>query len=674
MRNLILIGFLFLFGLESQAILIQNQFNEKVEYAITLKKPGNPAKNYLIQLDQSGIFQANDKVPLQIEIQAREENQFTDIIIKLTASEQVYFNFSSRIHFSDVQYEPAQVLMPGYWYRKNLRSPANAPSARESTDWLIREDRLSSPLVSVFDPNKKLGYSLIRLDELNTTSLTTHEKGEVILSGPNDLGALGFGKSGEETYLEYAFPFAERPYTYIRKLTLAEPVTSFAKLEAGETRELSYRIQKHQHEDFSGFVADIWHHSYMLLEPQVIIEQKFSDHEIKTVLTSYFKSSYVDFDELKGFSGVHLETALCESTGILEVGFIGRVLLNAFNALEFAEANNDVDLMNKSMSVFESYKANGFNDVGLIREVIDFEKQTETDVYSIRRQSEGLYALLLFLKYEKGKGRKHQDLETKVKHLFEHLITLQYADGSFPRKFDKNLNIIDETGGSSPSIVLPLAMANHYFKDKKYLEIARKVAVYQEEAIIGPSDYFSSTLDADCEDKEASLYAATAMYYLAQITKGKERAHYIELAKKAAYFTLSWYYTWDVPFAQGQMLGDIGLKSRGWGNVSVENNHIDVFIFEFDEVLDWLASETDEPDFEAFADVIRSSMREQLLPHQGNLMGIAKEGYYPEVVQHTAWDYGKNGKGFYNDIFAPGWTVASIWELLTIGRTSGYFK
>lgn len=29
---------------------------------------------------------------------------------------------------------------------------------------------------------------------------------------------------------------------------------------------------------------------------------------------------------------------------------------------------------------------------------------------------------------------------------------------------------------------------------------------------------------------------------------------------------------------KGQMLGDIGLKTRGWGNVSVENNHIDVFI------------------------------------------------------------------------------------------------
>lgn len=113
-------------------------------------------------------------------------------------------------------------------------------------------------------------------------------------------------------------------------------------------------------------------------------------------------------------------------------------------------------------------------------------------------------------------------------------------------------------------------MASKYFKDKRYLASAKRTVEYLEKELISKADYFSSTLDANCEDKEASLYAATASYYLALVTKGQERAHYAELAKKASYFALSWYYTWDVPFAQGQMLGDLGLKTRGWGNVSVE--------------------------------------------------------------------------------------------------------
>ena len=216
-------------------------------------------------------------------------------------------------------------------------------------------------------------------------------------------------------------------------------------------------------------------------------------------------------------------------------------------------------------------------------------------------------------------------------------------------------------------------MGYKYFKDKRYLEAARRTVNYLEIEIISKSDYFSSTLDANCEDKEASLYASTAAYYLALVSKGEERAHYTALARKAAYFALSWYYTWDVPFAQGQMLGDIGLKTRGWGNVSVENNHIDVFVFDFADVLRWLAKEYSEQRFADFAEVISTSMR-QLLPYEGHMCGIAKIGYYPEVVQHTHWDYGKNGKGYYNTIFAPGWTVASLWELFSPGRAETFLR
>ena len=72
-------------------------------------------------------------------------------------------------------------------------------------------------------------------------------------------------------------------------------------------------------------------------------------------------------------------------------------------------------------------------------------------------------------------------------------------------------------------------------------------------------------------------------------------------------------------------------------------------------------------------DVITSSLS-QLLPGSDNLCGVGKRGFYPEVVQHTTWDYGHNGKGFYNDIFAPGWTIASLWELYSPNRTTDFLK
>ena len=70
------------------------------------------------------------------------------------------------------------------------------------------------------------------------------------------------------------------------------------------------------------------------------------------------------------------------------------------------------------------------------------------------------------------------------------------------------------------------------FKDKRYLASAKHTVEYLEKELISKSDYFSSTLDANCEDKEASLYASTAAYYLALATKGAERAHYAGLARR----------------------------------------------------------------------------------------------------------------------------------------------
>ena len=392
---------------------------------------------------------------------------------------------------------------------------------------------------------------------------------------------------------------------------------------------------------------------------------------MKDVLSNFFVESYVNTTPTHYYSGVELKTATCASTDVAEVGFVGRTLLNAFNALEYGFQQNRPELVNSANSIFDTYLSNGFSPAGFFNEVVHYNRDFKEPKLSIRRQSEGVYAILNYLAYEKQYKRKHPEWEKRLKVILDSFLRLQNADGSFPRKFKDDFSIVDGTGGSPPSATLPLVMAYKYFKDKRYLESAKRTVNYLENELISKSDYFSSTLDANCEDKEASLYAATATYYLALVTKGAERAHYAELCRKAAYFALSWYYTWDVPFAEGQMLGDIGLKTRGWGNVSVENNHIDVFIFEFADVLHWLSKEFNEARFSDFAEVISTSMR-QLLPYEGHMCGVSKVGYYPEVVQHTNWDYGRNGKGYYNDIFAPGWTVASLWELFSPGRAEKF--
>ena len=646
---------------------------EDISASISLKVPGNDAKRYPLALQkmQNGVYscRASEKLPLNIIRQVVGKDGKQRITVTLKALENVYFNYGEQIK-TGYKHSDCQFYMPGFWYRRNLRSPKEAPSFHTSDSWLVREDRLSTPLTAAFNPVSGTSMSVIRIDKFDKEALTTHKEGEIILSGETSIGYTGFCNVDGVTVLAYGFPYKEAPKTYIRKLTLAPAVEAFQLLRKGDSISMTWEVSERNAADFSECVQRTWEYCYDTNRPKPV-DTPYTVDRMKEVMSNFFVESYVGNTPTHYYSGVELETATCANTDVAEVGFVGRTLLNAFNALEYGKQQNRQDLVDNANHIFDTYLQNGFSPAGFFNEVVHYNRGFKETRHSIRRQSEGVYAILNYLNYEKQQKRKHPEWEKRIKGMLDSFLKLQNEDGSFPRKFKDDFSIVDASGGSTPSATLPLVMASKYFKDKRYLASAKHTVDYLEKELISKADYFSSTLDANCEDKEASLYAATAAYYLALVTKGEERAHYAGLAKKAAYFALSWYYTWDVPFAEGQMLGDIGLKTRGWGNVSVENNHIDVFIFEFADVLHWLSKEYNEPRFSDFAEVISTSMR-QLLPYEGHMCGIAKVGYYPEVVQHTNWDYGRNGKGYYNNIFAPGWTVASLWELFTPGRAEQF--
>ena len=636
---------------------------------LSLKKSGNPSETR--QLLQQGQSWTTDG-PLDVVSSTTKDGDDELLTITLSAREKVYFHLDLSLN-TELSSGEAEFYMPGFWYHRNMRSPQEAPSFKTSKHWNFREDRMSTPLTSAFNPRNRQGVSVLRvLDEPCDVQvqLTT---GEIILPGRTSVGYAGFDGEGNTVALKFGYPYKETPKRYIRKLTLIDPITAFAKLEKGEQQTLRWRIHRYKANDFGNFVTQVWQYSYDRMQPQPL-KSAYTGAEVKTALSDYFRHSFVDRYPLKYNSGLSLRVNDCLPATEMQIGFCGRVLLNAFNEIEYGSEIKDDGLVNMGQAIFDSFLSNGFGNGGYLHDFVNFRDGfTQEDVHSIRQQSEAVYAVLHYLKYEKSHGRRHVEWERRIRTILDNFVTLIKDDGHFARKFKSDGTDVDASGGSTPSATSALVMGWKYFGNKNYLQAARRTVNYLEKNIISQSDYFSSTLDANCEDKEAAIAAVTATYYMAMVTKGEERKHYIDLCKKAAYFAISWYYTWDVPFAPGQMTGELGLKTRGWGNVSVENNHIDVFVFELPHILSWLAQQTGEQRFKGMYDVITSSLS-QLLPISNNLCGVGKQGFYPEVVQHNTWDYGHNGKGFYNDIFAPGWTIASLWELYSPNRTTNFLK
>lgn len=638
-----------------------------------IKNPGSPSVSFPLQVDNSGKISNAEGNDVTVEGTVSDLGAgVCKVNVILKSQHPAYISLDMAYVADEMSHSGCEFYLPGFWYHLNNRSPQNAPSARLSDSWQVREDRLSSPLAGVFNTTDGRYMTVIRMHNGDRADCTVqNQSGEIILPGHTSVGYTGFANAGGKASLTFGYPFVEAPKRYIRKLTMIDPVRAFERIEPGKPVELTWIVREGRAGDYAGFVSDTWNYCYDTLKP-LPVDVNMSDDEAKAYLSRYFDGSYVDKYDLKYFSGEGLRTEDCASKGGYQVGFVGRVLLNAFNALEYGNSVNRLDLVKKGESIFTSVLEHGFTPEGYLIEAVNLETGNKDKFLSIRRQSEGLLAVLTWLDYERNRSRKHPEWETRVRGMLDNIMTLQCEDGHFPRKFNDVGQHIDGSGGSSSCAVIPFTMAYKYFKDKRYLDVARKIASYMEKEIIDKADYFSSTLDADCEDKEAAIYTSTAYYYLSHVTKGAERRHYMDLCRESAYFCLSWYYLWDVPFSRGQMLGDVDFRSRGWGNVSVENNHIDVYIFEFASILEKLGEYYNEPRFRDFAGVITGSML-QLMPKEDGTFDIAKAGYYPEVVQHTTWDYGRNGKGFYNDIFAPGWTVASLWQMLSPDRVDEFF-
>ena len=689
----------------------QQSLASEMTFQLSLKQPGNDARSWQLREQAAGRLIADglaDKISISYDEQkwtpTTASENMTLLCVTVKAQETVYFNLGVTLP-TGFKTDDCDFYLPGFWYHKNLRSPREAPSFHTSRSWNVREDRLSSPLTGVFNSAEGRSVSVLRdfgrmsVDDQTikqienskssnskcSDALTTHQEGEVIVSGYTSLGYVGFDNESGRAALTFGYPYVESPRRYIRKLTLINPITAFAKIEKGETMELRWIIRYDQTKDYGEFVANTWQHCMRELNPQPL-QPLFTPEETKAQLANYFRKAYVDEYPLKYHSGHGLRIDDCKPVDHVQLGFCGRVLLNGFNALEYGEQTDDAELVRMGNAIFDSWLEHGFTARGYFKEDMHIRGGIPADkdiVHSIRQQSEAVYAVLHYLRYEKQHGRKHKEWEQKMRRLLDNMLMLLKDDGHYARKFRDDDSDVDASGGSTTSATSTLVMGYKYFGDKRYLTAAKRTVDYLEREIISKSDYFSSTLDANCEDKEAAISAVTATYYLAMMTKGKECQRYTDLCRKAAYFALSWYYLWDVPFAQGQMLGDLGFKSRGWSNVSVENNHVDVFVFELAHIVKWLSEQpvpqttkqlndqTTNAQFAQIYDVIHSSLT-QLLPTEERLCGIGVPGFNPEVVQHTQWDYGRNGKGFYNDIFAPGWTVASLWELLTPERTVGF--
>ena len=167
-----------------------NYTPENVSASIALKVPGNDAKRYpltLQQLDNSNFeyqWVAADKLPVVIYQNVEEKDGNQRIVIFMTALDDVYFNFGEQV-MTGCHHDDCLFYMPGFWYRRNLRSPQEAPSFHTSDSWLVREGwNISVPSITL-----DTRWGVPRYDQSKETE--TYLVSGSMLSTMDDNGQMG---------------------------------------------------------------------------------------------------------------------------------------------------------------------------------------------------------------------------------------------------------------------------------------------------------------------------------------------------------------------------------------------------------------------------------------------------------------------------------------------------
>jgi len=423
--------------------------------------------------------------------------------------------------------------------------------------------------------------------------------GEFVLPSCDfDLGSLGFDR-GKRALLAF-LPAWEGDLRYYEKRRHTPPLGWLYPPSADRPIEVSYLIERLEGD------------AYDLLERMIDLAWEHQERPgadvpdleaVEKALVGSLKARYFESKRLAGlYSWVGTFTGE-PALGVCEPGFTGMVFLSCARMIDCAARLQDGDARRVATSVLDSWCRLIPARKGLVpdfwvhwvgakgvRLKLDRAATFEPPFipsrhYSVRRLSEAAWGLMEAARLADSKPWREAAVA-----ICDRIASFQLDDGSFPRQVRRSGRIRDPECGATPSALLALAAA-HRTTGGGYADALVKAGEFVAKAMVDGFEFYGSTLDSDCEDKEAALVASVALWEAAKILGSDDIRR---AACKAAIAALSWFFMWEPALPRGSLIERANLNISGLGAVSSENNHVDVFLFDYPGVLVELASQSEQ--------------------------------------------------------------------------------
>lgn len=493
-----------------------------------------------------------------------------------------------------------------------------------TTKLLYRDDRMNYPRMMAYSEQQKKAVFLGRHTLPVFDSYPEREEKANVFLQKTDIGSIGiWGEEEKNVRFRACYPFYE---TTCIALYIIHPIPigAFWPMEQGEVLEVSYELLVS--DASAGFNAACWEGIR-----NVIRETKPKPVELLTsietinkyrleALDRYYveKTAEEDPNCPAGYvlnchpqQGDQLEN-------IIQYGFTGQNVLNAYNVLRYGLAHDNKTYVDHALKIADFFadkihipscgmfynlynvdqKQVNFWWTGLLLPLAyavgDELKQLMGPLYDYRyevikklQELEGSYlrcmnedadALLKIYRFEKDRGVEHPSWINAVRNYCEFLLRVQEPDGSWYRAYDLTGKPITEPKlwfgtqlweqRSTTGTTIPLLVnMYHLTQDVRYLEAAERAGLFVKQVHIDTVRYNGGVHDSiyakgQLIDNESMMYPMFGMLALYKATK---KQVFLEGAIDAAHFCASWVCLWDIPMPKDSTLARYGFRSTGIG-------------------------------------------------------------------------------------------------------------
>lgn len=515
--------------------------------------------------------------------------------------------FLSGIKFfadSSVARDDFDVFAPGSIYGSTSHLTRNAIGGVDTytsgggETW-IREDRLPAPLFGLrFNDGASIALLNSRPDGSTISADSFDDAITTVISGQIQTGALGMrlrdgklrfgyvypGSEGEVTYRGQAYPDGQE----LQWRRRYHPVTR----ETRHQYQIDFRISNHDAiEDFS---RSSWRWAWNTLDPAI----EFHDIEVaRRALIDMLAERVVTRD---GRSGIpHFLSAprgrFARNTMAL-MGFTGKNIEAANYLLRESlerEGQEAAMLRRRGEAIIDSFvrivdmsppAGDGF-DITVGEATVPLHRE---NILYLRSLSDGFKSLMQAIEREDALGIQHPDWLEWAKTFGNWLLTQQSGEGGFPRAWRPGTGVVAEPSPHSSYNPIPfLVLLNRMTGESQYLDAAIRAGEFTWNVSQREGRYFiGGTIDnPDVIDKEAGTLSLEAYLALYEETNDKQ---WLQRAQRAADFSETWIYIWNVPMPTDADPEDIhwkpGISTIGLQLISSGHSLVDQYMaFDTDE-------------------------------------------------------------------------------------------